>query len=94
MPKVYAQNMILTRILDDWVYQANVRREINGFIETIDADKNALSEKKNIITTKTEEKMTSFVDEHINCFHINGMKIDFPFDRTFEIDIEICIADS
>lgn len=90
MPELHMQKMILERFLDDWAYQANVRSKINEFVESMGINRNALPEDKiDVVKEKTKNELLKFANRHMKCFCIKDIEIDFPFDRTFEVDIEV-----
>ena len=68
----------LTRFLDDWAYQANVRKEIR------DNDENL----KNGIV---KQKMQSFEEKLVKAFALKNIDIEykFPWNRFFETEIDI-----
>ena len=72
------QTLQLTRFLDDWVYQANVREQIRDNYE-------------NLSNAVVKTKMQNFEKTIFNKFAIKEMNIEykFPWNRFFEI--EICI---
>ena len=68
----------ITRFLDDWAYQANVRGKIMDNIE-------------NLKNNKINEEMKSFEDFLLKKFNLKNVHIEyfFPWNRFFEIEIVI-----
>ena len=82
--------LLLTRYLDDWAYQGNIRGTIARQLTWLRGDGvyGRLNEKRDIVAKRTAKMMTSFVNDNI--MHIpDGYKlvIDFPWDRMFEASI-------
>lgn len=66
----------LIRFLDDWAYQANVRKEIKTFLKEVD-------------TNILKEKMLSYemiLKEKLN-LDIENISYDYPWSRFFEIEV-------
>ena len=72
------QTLQLTRFLDDWAYQANVREQIRDNYE-------------NLLNTVVKKEMQDFEKVVSNKFSIKKIDIEykFPWNRFFEI--EVCI---
>ena len=68
----------LTRFLDDWAYQANVRREIRDNAENL---KNGI----------VKQKMQKFEERLVKAFALKNIDIEykFPWNRFFETEIDI-----
>lgn len=82
--------LLLTRYLDDWAYQGNVRNTVARQLTWLRGDGvyGRLNEKRDIVAKRTAKMMTAFVNDNI--MHIpDGYKlvIDFPWDRMFEANI-------
>lgn len=71
-------NLQMTRFLDDWAYQANVRQVIKDNID-------------NISDEIVKEKMQSFEEQLFQKFDVKRMKVNysFPWNRFFEIEISL-----
>ena len=82
--------LLTTRYLDDWAYEANIRQELIATIYgmggnpwNIDADK--LPQLEQLLT----EKMTAFAAENLRVpsrWHFGNLKVYMPWNRTFECD--------
>ena len=72
------QKLQLTRFLDDWAYQANVREQIRDNSE-------------NLSSLLAKQKMKQYEDIIFKQFKIENLDISykFPWDRFFEIEISI-----
>lgn len=83
--------LLVTRYVDDWVYQANVRQTIARMLNIFPGrgTKLSLSDKTEPAQTDAEEMIQIFLEKHLPFLGINSVKIDFPWDRLFESDIQI-----
>ena len=70
----------LTRFLDDWAYQANVRAQIR-------------INQRNLNDNIVKNKMEMFENRLLNKFSMNNYKIkySFPWNRFFEIEIKLSL---
>ena len=84
--------LLALRYLDDWGYQANIRQYLQ---QNIIAHSNGKATDVNIRPIKPrliaigERKMTAFADQYLPFMDINDINISFPWNRTFEADIDI-----
>jgi len=90
MDRAAINELLLTRYLDDWAYQANVRSSMARQLTWLKGDGvyGRLNGKRENVATRTAKMMTSFVER--NLMEIpSGYKllIDFPWNRMFEADI-------
>ncbi len=76
-PKIF-RILQITRFLDDWAYQANVREKIRENTE-------------NLTNNKLKEEMKSFEDFLLKKFNLKNVHIEyfFPWNRFFETEIVI-----
>ena len=72
------QLLQLTRFLDDWAYQANVRSQIRD-------------DKENLSNTVLKAKMAPFEKVIFDKFDVKKMNVEykFPWDRFFEIEVNL-----
>ena len=74
----YFNSLQLTRFLDDWAYQANVRAQIRNNYENLSNDvaKNAMKDFEKVVFEKFDVKKVT-------------AEYKFPWDRFFEIEINL-----
>lgn len=86
-------SLLLTRYLDDWAYQANIRTKINGgLIWTVPGEGGLwnLDERRAGLCTLTEELVKEFIAENIRLpryYRLENLSVAYPWNRTFESDI-------
>ena len=68
----------LVRFLDDWAYQANVRRQIE---EPCDISK---------LMKPFEEKLLKIFNHSTLSFPDLGVEYRFPWNRKFEVEVDLC----
>lgn len=83
--------LLLTRYLDDWVYQANVRslvvRQLNIFPGQ--GTKLTLGDKNMPAEINADRLTKAFLDRYLSFLGIKAIKVEFPWDRLFEADIDV-----
>ena len=90
--------LLTTRYLDDWAYQANVRQEIVGASYGIAGKGNPLSLDEKLLPLEKllNERMNSFAAENLilpRRWHLKDFKVTLPWQRTFECDPRFKLAD-
>lgn len=86
-------SLLLTRYLDDWVYQSNIRTQIgNGLIYTVPGEGNysKLDGKRDGLETLTSKLVKKFADENIFLpagTSLKNVRAKFTWNRCFESDI-------
>ena len=86
-------SLLLTRYLDDWAYQANIRTQINnGLIWTIPGDGNAwgLGTRQEGLENLASNLVTEFAAKNIflpKGYTLKNIQARFPWSRTFESEI-------
>ncbi len=86
-------SLLLTRYLDDWAYQSNIRTQINnGLIWTIPGDGNAgaLGTRQEGLEKLTSDLATDFAKKNIflpKGYTLKNIQARFPWSRTFESEI-------
>ena len=89
MPTQAHRDMLTQQYLDNWAYQANIRKDIYRMQDSIRTD--------NVRYTGTlNEKLESYMGERVQDFAEKYLKIDprtvsarFPWGRLFETDITV-----
>ena len=81
--------LLITRYLDDWAYQANVRQEIfsASYGLAMAGDPSDLKEKLEPLEKLLNEKMTAFTAANLKLparWHLENLKFTLPWQRTFE----------
>ena len=86
-------SLLMTRYLDDWAYQANIRTQINnGLIWTIPGDGSAwnLGTRQQGLEKFTSDWITEFAAKNIRLpqgYSLKNIQARFPWSRTFESEI-------
>ena len=85
-------DLLLTRYFDDWVYQANVRREVTNLLPKMlgEGSKGALDEKEARVDALTSEMAMKFVKENIVLppgYLLRNVLYTHPWNRMYEADI-------
>ena len=84
--------LLLTRYLDDWAYQANVRnvmaRQLGWFRAS--GAYSALNENREAVEERTTKFMHRFVEENLPPFaELRNLRIFFPWNRMFEAKYDL-----
>lgn len=93
-------SLLLTRYLDDWVYQANIRTQIvNGLIWTIPGEGGAwgLNEKQEGLENLASNLMSEFAAKNIflpQGYSLKNIQARFPWSRTFESEITFDLVEN
>ena len=83
-------DLLITRYLDDWAYQANVRNIIAGQLAWLRGDGwyGDLDGKKRAISKRASRMMVNFAEMNLPPFDgSDNLTVTFPWDRMFESDI-------
>ena len=83
--------LLTTRYLDDWGYQANIRNEVMGASYGIAGEGTPLDLKEKLppLEKLLNEKMTAFATANLrlpNGWRLEDLKFTLPWQRTFECD--------
>ena len=83
------RQLLLTRYIDDWGYQANVRGIVNTQLRQMHGGFfNALNENRYYASQQCSELMQNFADKNLNTVNFDGgFRVEFPWNRMFESDI-------
>lgn len=83
------RQLLLTRYIDDWGYQANVRGVINTQLRQMQGGYfNALNENRYYASQRCSALMKDFADRNLKNVNFDGgFKVEFPWNRMFESDI-------
>ncbi len=90
--------LLTTRYLDDWAYQANVRQEIVGASYGLPGEGNPMDLKEKLLPLEKllNERMKTFAAENLilpRRWHLENLKISLPWKRTFECKSQFELAD-
>ena len=83
--------LLLTRYLDDWAYQANVRNTVARQLTWLRGDGvyGRLGDKRQAVAERTTRIMTHFVQENLPPFkNLEEIYVYFPWNRMFESDVQ------
>jgi hypothetical protein len=83
--------LLLTRYLDDWAYQANVRNTIARQLTWLRGDGvyGRLGDKRQAVAERTTRMMTRFVGENFPPFKsLEEINVALPWNRMFEADVQ------
>ena len=84
-------SLLLTRYLDDWIYQANVRNLLADILGNLpgEGDYMNLKTKKDSAAEKATEMSKNFADENLilpSDISLKNLSVKFPWNRMFECD--------
>lgn len=92
------KDLLLTRYLDDWVYQANVRQSVNSYLNLLPGKGDYLNigdTKLSYIQDYGTKLMRDFAKERLGSFKdASSVYITMPWNRIFEADINCGISKS
>lgn len=90
MTEEAVNDLLLTRYLDDWVYQANVRDTVARQLGWLRGDGvyGNLDGKRSAVSDRAAKIMQYFVDRNLpNVESLREIEVHFPWNRMFEADI-------
>lgn len=82
------QQLLAVRYLEDWAYQANIRSELQDELINNHIDLQNLNGMTDVITNKVEQKERVFAGKYL-WIAPEKVKVTFPWNRTFEIKVEL-----
>ena len=91
MKRADVDALLLTRYLDDWAYQANVRNTIARQLSWLRGDGvyGSLDAKKEAVSQRTQIMLCRFVDSNLpGLTTLEEITVYFPWNRMFESDIQ------
>ena len=89
-PEKKRLNLLAVRYLDDWAYQANIRGELYSEIVYPSGNNGQyLNQLKDPLRRAAAKKMSRFAAEHLTGIPENGIRVDFPWNRMFEIEVHV-----
>ncbi len=83
-------DLLLTRYLDDWGYQANVRGTIARQLTWLRGDGvyGSLDAKRDAVETRASRFMTRFAEDNLPPLpELSDLRVTFPWNRMFESDV-------
>ena len=90
MKQADVDELLLTRYLDDWAYQANVRNTIARQLTWLRGDGvyGSLDSKREAVSLRTQKMLSRFVADNLPPFSsLAEIHVNFPWNRMFESDI-------
>ncbi|VBB07818.1 Hypothetical protein LUCI_3083 [Lucifera butyrica] len=82
--------LLAVRLLDDWAYQANIRNQISdSVLSPLGGSPFYLNGLAPQITAETQRKMQNFATDKLQDFDIHDLKVTYPWNRMFEVNIEL-----
>ena len=82
--------LLAVRYLDDWAYQANIRGELyNEIVYPAGNDGQYLGKLLPRLRRAAAEKTRRFAGEHLQGMANQGLRVDFPWNRMFEIEVHV-----
>lgn len=90
MSEAEAARILAVRLLDDWGYQANVRKDVHrDIISSLNINKNELGSAERKIKGEVSARLSAFAATNLANFNIGTVKVAFPWNRTFDIHLKI-----
>jgi len=90
LPPKERESLLAVRLLDDWAYQANVRQEIKkDILAPAKISPWQLGAQEAMITAQTKQKIWDFSRSKLADFPLQDLQITYPWNRLFEINVEI-----
>jgi len=91
--------LLTTRYLDEWAYQANVRQEIVGASYGLSGEGNPLDLKDKLppLETLLNERMKTFAAENLHLpsrWQLENLRFNLPWKRTFECNPQFSLKSS
>lgn len=84
------RKLLAVRFLDDWAYQANIREEVGKeVLYPLGGSWSKLGNLTPPLITETERRLRSFAGKHFPSYPLNNLKVSFPWNRMFEIKVEM-----
>ncbi|MCR5834766.1 MAG: DUF4127 family protein [Selenomonadaceae bacterium] len=88
--------LLTTRYLDDWIYQSNVRQEMQSAIWAIGGNPQEIGDKINQVNEILSDKMKDFAAQNLNVpsrWRMENFKTYLPWQRLFECDPRFTLSD-
>lgn len=82
--------LLLLRLLDDWAYQANARNKIaEHIVYPAKGNPSALDALQPALELAAMQQLVLFSKTHLQEFTIKDLEVTFPWNRLFEIRLEV-----
>lgn len=81
------KNLLITRYLDDWAYQANIRSVVASQLKWLSGDGfyGELNDKLYTVSDESRNLMQHFIKNNLQAANISDdLKLEFPWNRMFE----------
>lgn len=80
-------DLLITRYLDDWAYQSNVRRIVLNQMNGFRYPKGSIEDIEGQIEERSTKLMNRFIEENLPPFDFGSVRVVFPWHRMFESDV-------
>lgn len=88
MSVIDKDRILLTRLLDDWGYQANIRQQAYAdAVIPLGIEKNNLGEHQAYIEEYVKERLAEFGQQNLPEFLVKEIKVRIPWNRIFEVEV-------
>lgn len=86
------KRLLAIRLLDDWGYQANIRTQlVYDVLVPSHGNYFYLNDLKPILNQTAQQKIEHFAADQLSEFDLKQIKVDFPWNRMFELNVEVAI---
>lgn len=90
MTRKEKNDLLVVRLLDDWAYQANIRKNLLN--ETLLPQGHSdvqLDDMTPELITETENQMNTFAQQNLSWYPMKKINVTYPWNRMFEVGINI-----
>lgn len=82
--------LLQVRLLDDWVYQANIRGQIQQeILQPNKINSTNLADNEAWITKETQKRLQDFAQTKLKDFTPQTIQLQFPWQRMFDVEIKL-----
>ena len=90
MTKENKHRLMTIRYLDEWAYQANVRGQLySDIVWPLNLNGVRLGKNEGMLEKAAYERIHKVVGRYIPATYLQGLSVNFPWDRLFEIEITL-----
>ena len=80
-------DLLITRYLDDWAYQSNVRRIVLNQMNGFRYPKASITDIETQIEARSTKLLNRFIEDNLPPFDFGDVRVVFPWHRMFESDV-------